>query len=191
MFQLDWGLVDGGKLSFFVNDCQTQCVFEMPQEFNPLIIIFGFLEYESIVHNNFSKLFNFGLELVSDNKSKGFSFQVKIKDCLLERLETEQSQCTEAHIDQLLGKERSHLRCGEVRSNQELVFGFCGGIHNLLLIKLSAISAKYFFEKQFWLSLAPNSVRVLKRGNISPQTGWFKTGQHHYNFDVELFSELL
>lgn len=191
MFQLDWGLVDGGKLSFFVNDCQTQCVLEMPQEFSPLIIIFGFLEDKSIVHNDFSKLFNFGLELVSDNKSKGFSFQVKIKDCLLERLETEQSQCTEAHIYQLLGKERSHLRCGEVRSNQELVFGFCGGIHDLLLIKLSAISAKYFFEKQFWLSLAPNSVRVLKRGNISPQTGWFKTGQHHNNFDVELFSELL
>jgi hypothetical protein len=63
----------------------------MPQEFNPLIIIFGFLEDESIVHNDFSKLFNFGLELVSDNKSKGFSFYVKIKDCLLERLETEQS----------------------------------------------------------------------------------------------------
>ena len=74
MFQLDWGLVDGGKLSFVVNDCKTQCVFEMPQQFSPLIIIFGFLEDVSIVHNDFSKFFNFSLELVSDNKSKGFSF---------------------------------------------------------------------------------------------------------------------
>ena len=191
MFQLDWGLVDGGKLSFVVNDCQTQCVFEMPQQFSLLIIIFWFLEDESIAHNDFSKFFKFSLELVSDDKSKVFSFQVKIEDCLLKLLETEQSQCTEAHIDQLLGKKRSHLRCSEVRSNQELVFGFCCGIHDLLLIKLSAIPAQNFFEKQFWLSLAPNSVRVLKRGNISPQTGWFKTGQHHYNFDVELFFELL
>jgi len=46
----------------------------MPQQFSLLIIIFGFLEDKSIVHDDFSKFFNFGLELVSDNKSKGFGF---------------------------------------------------------------------------------------------------------------------
>ena len=99
MFKLDWGFVDGGKLSLAVNDCETQCVFEMPQKFDFLIISFGFLKDKSVIHNDFSQVFNFCLELVSDNKSKGLGFEVKIEDRLLERFETKQSQCTEAYIN--------------------------------------------------------------------------------------------
>ena len=63
----------------------------MPQQFSPLLIVFRFLEDVSIVYYDFSKFFKFGRELISYNKSKGFGFEVKIEDRLLERFETKES----------------------------------------------------------------------------------------------------